>query len=289
MIKNKIVKIDGVEIGYNRPIPVIAEIGVNHLGNLSRAKKMVDLANDGGADFIKFQTYVAERRYDLNKNPKAEQFIKLTKEWQLLESEEEELWTYARKQKAKIFTSVYDPETIKFAEKLENPVYKVAAFEISNTKLIAELIKTKKPLIISCGMTNIQEIKKNIKILEENNVDFILLHTVSSYPLQKIHSNLKKIYELKNNFDCPIGHSDHTPGTEIPPLAVAAGAQIIEKHFTDNPKLRESDNFFSVTEEEVKEIKFLIDKVKSYMGSDNIEKIETEDFMWNFRRDTRKK
>ena len=284
MIKNKIVKIDGVELGYNRPIPVIAEIGVNHLGDLSRAKKMVDLANDGGADFIKFQTYVAERRYDLNKNPKAEQFIKLTKEWQLLESEEEELWTYARKQKAKIFTSVYDPDTIKFAEKLENPVYKVAAFEISNTKLIAELIKTKKPLIISCGMTNIQEIKKNIKILEENNVDFILLHTVSSYPLQKIHSNLKKIYELKNNFDCPIGHSDHTPGTEIPPLAVAAGAQIIEKHFTDNPKLRESDNFFSITSSDLKDIKHRVNKAYEYIYSPKFEEADPEKFMRSFKK-----
>ena len=72
-----------------------------------------------------------------------------------------------------------------------------------------------------------------------------------------------------------------------PPLAVAAGAEMIEKHFTINPKLRESDNFFSVTEDEVKEIKFLINKVKTYMGKDNIDKIETEDFMWNFRRDTR--
>jgi len=284
MKKNKIVEIDGVEVGYNRPIPVIAEIGVNHLGDLDRAKKMVDLANEGGADFIKFQTYVAERRYDLNKNPRAKQFTKLTKDWQLTEGEEEELWTYARKQKAKIFTSVYDAETVKFAEKLENPVYKVAAFEITNTKLIAELIKTKKPLIISCGMTNMREIKKNIKPLEENNVDFVLLHTVSSYPLQKIHSNLKKIYELKESFDCPIGHSDHTPGTAIPPLAVAAGAQIIEKHFTDNPKLRESDNFFSITSSELKDIKHKVNKVYEYLYSPNFEDADPEKFMRSFKK-----
>ncbi len=128
-----------------------------------------------------------------------------------------------------------------------------------------------------------------VNLFEKNKSKYVILHTISSYPLKKVDSHLNMIGTLKRRYSCPIGHSDHTHGTEIPPLAVAAGAEMIEKHFTVNPKLRESDNFFSVTEEEVKEIKFLIDKVKSYMGSDNIEKIETEDFMWNFRRDTRKK
>ena len=138
-------------------------------------------------------------------------------------NEEIELWEYARKQKARVFTSIYDEKTVDFAEELNNPIYKVAAFEITNKKLINRIIKTRKPLIISCGMTNILEIKKTVKPLEDNGIDYILLHTVSSYPLQKIHSNLKKIYELLENFDCPIGHSDHTPGTDIPSLAVSAG------------------------------------------------------------------
>ena len=281
---SKIVQIEGIEIGDNRPIPVIAEIGVNHLGDLSRAKRMVDLANEGGADFIKFQTYVAERRYDLKKNPKAKDFIKLTGQWQLTEKDEKELWDYARTKKAKVFTSVYDAETVKFAEQLNNPAYKIAAFEITNKSLITEIIKTKKPVIISCGMTNISEIKECIKPFEENNIGIILLHTVSSYPLQKIHSNLKKIQQLKKNFDCPIGHSDHTHGTEIPPLAVAAGAQIIEKHFTDSPKLRESDNFFSITCEELKDIKHKVDRVHEYIFSPSFDKADPEKFMRSFRK-----
>ena len=152
------------------------------------------------------------------------------------------MWEYARKQKAKVFTSIYDEKTVDFAEELSNPIYKVAAFEITNKKLINRIIKTRKPLIISCGMTNISEIKETVKPLDDNNINYILLHTVSSYPLQKIHSNLKKIYALLENFNCPIGHSDHTPGTDIPSIAVSAGAQIIEKHFTDNQR-RLSDNF----------------------------------------------
>jgi len=260
-MKKKIVNISGIKIGEGLPVPVIAEIGVNHLGSLVRAKKMVDLANDGGADFIKFQTYIAKYRYDLKKNPKAKKFIEMTKKWQFSRSEEIKLWKYASKKKAKLFTSVYDYRTVKFAEELGTLAYKIAAFEITNKKLISEVIKTKKPVIISCGMTNISEIKKIIKPFQENNIDFILLHTVSSYPLQKIHSNLNKIWELKQNFNCPVGHSDHTAGVEIPTLAAAAGAQIIEKHFTDQPKYRESDNFFSITSDELKEIKFNLNKV----------------------------
>ena len=280
----KVVTIKNIEIGHQKKIPIIAEIGINHLGDLSRAKKMVDLANQGGADFIKFQTYVAERRYDLDKNPKAKQFIDWTKKWQLSKDEEIELWDYSKKQKAIVFTSVYDHETVAFAEELENPIYKIAAFEITNKKLIEAIIKTKKPVIISCGMTNIKEIKNSIKPFEDNNIDIILLHTVSSYPLQKKHSNLKKIYELKENFDHPIGHSDHTHGTDIPPLAVACGAQIIEKHFTDNPKLRESDNFFSITKDDPMEIRFKIDNAHKCIYSPDFDQADPEKYMRDFRK-----
>ncbi len=280
----KIVNLDGIEVGYGKRVPIIAEIGVNHLGSLDRAKLMVDMANNGGADFIKFQTYEAERRYDLIKNPKAKEFIGLTKQWQLSKDQEIELWDYARTKKAKVFTSVYDQETVNFAEELKNPIYKIAAFEITNKDLINRIIKTRKPVIISCGMTNVQEIKKLIKPFEENKIDYILLHTVSSYPLQKVHSNLKKIYELSENFKCPIGHSDHTPGSEIPPYAVCAGAHIIEKHFTDNPKHRLSDNFFSITENDLKVIRFNIDQVSTFIHSPDFNNNDPEKFMRSFRK-----
>ncbi len=283
-MSRKVVTIEDIEIGYQRKIPIIAEIGINHLGDLTRAKKMVDLANEGGADLIKFQTYVAEKRYDLKKNPKAKQFIEWTKKWQLNEEEEFDLWKYAKKKKAKIFTSVYDHETVELAERLGTPAYKIAAFEITNKKLIERIIKTKKPVIISCGMTNVEEIKNVIKPFEDNNIDIILLHTVSSYPLEKIHSNLKKIYELKENFDHPIGHSDHTHGTEIPPMAVACGAQIIEKHFTDSPKLRDSDNFFSITKDDLLEIKFKVNNAFKYIYSPDFEKKDPEKYMRDFRK-----
>ena len=216
---------------------------MNHLGSFDRAIEMVDKAIEGGSDFLKLQTYIAEDRYEKT-NPKYDEFTKLLTDWQLSKKEETQLWKYAKSKKAKLFTSVYDEKSVDFAVSLGTVAFKVAAFELTNKNLKKKIIKTKLPIIISCGMTNIDEIKKTTSLLNESKSEYILLHTVSSYPLNEEDSYLEKINILKENFDCPIGHSDHTPGTNIPPLAAAAGAQIIEKHFTINPKYRLSDNFF---------------------------------------------
>lgn len=133
-------------------------------------------------------------------------------------------------------------------------------------------------------MTNLNEIKKTTSLLDEAKSDYILLHTVSSYPLNEEDSYLAKINLLKENFNCPIGHSDHTHGTNIPPLAAAAGAQIIEKHFTVNPKYRLSDNFFSVTCDQVKKIKFDLNNVFKILHSPDFKKNDPEKFMRNFKK-----
>ncbi len=283
------VKIGNKVVGKNTSVKFTAELGVNHLGNFDRAKQMIKSAVNAGSDFLKFQTYLSDDRYDKNNNPYGKKFIENLSKWEFDRIRDKELWDYAKDLGAQIFTTPFDAKSLIFAEEMGSIAYKIAAFEINNHVLINEICKTNKPIVISRGMCSLEEMDNVVELFEKNNCKYVILHTISSYPLKKIDSHLSMISTLKKRYNCPIGHSDHTHGTEIPPLAVAAGAEMIEKHFTINPKLRESDNFFSVTEEEVKEIKFLIDKVKTYMGSDNIEKIATEDFMWNFRRDTRKK
>ena len=242
----KKVKFGSKIIGDNERVPFIAEIGVNHLGKIGNASELVKSAVRAGSDFLKFQTYIAEERYDKN-NPRYEEFTSLLKDWELSRDEQIEMWNLAKSLGAEVFTSVYELKSIEFAEKMGTVGYKIAAFEMKNKPLLKEVFNTNKPIIISCGMTNLDEINELVNFLNENNAKYILLHVVSSYPLEERHSYLSKINILKQKFDCPIGHSDHTPGTLIPPLAVAAGAQIIEKHFTINPKYRLSDNFFSVT------------------------------------------
>ena len=282
-MERKKIKIADITIGDGYKIPFLAEIGVNHLGDYDRAKKMVDDAVDGGADFIKFQTYVADKRYD-KKNPKYNEFTNLVKKWQFSKNVEKDLWVYAQKKGARVLTSVYDEESVEFANSLGTLAFKVAAFELNNKKLIKKILDFKKPIIISCGMTNFDEIDELVNLLEINKAQFILLHTVSSYPLEEKNSYLLKIRKLRDRYKCPVGHSDHTPGTNIPILAGAIGANIIEKHFTDNPKHRLSDNFFSITKEQLKKIKFDLDNLYNILNSPSFKKDDPEKFMRNFRK-----
>ena len=188
-----------------------------------------------------------------------------------------------KSKKAKLFTSVYDEKSVDFAVSLGTVAFKVAAFELTNKNLIRKIIKTKLPIIISCGMTNIDEIKKTTSLLNESKSEYILLHTVSSYPLNEEDSYLEKINILKENFDCPIGHSDHTPGTNIPPLAAAAGAQIIENILQ---LILNIDYLiiFSVTSQQVKKIKFDLEHVYNIMYSPNFAKNDPEKYMRDFKK-----
>ena len=139
----KKVKLLDLLIGDFEYVPIIAEIGVNHLGSLERAKNMCKLAVEGGADLLKFQTYIAEKRYDTINNPKGKEFTKNLKDWQLSKEEEIELWQYAKSLNARVFTSVYELESIDFAMKLETCAFKIAAFEMQNMNLLNEIVKTK--------------------------------------------------------------------------------------------------------------------------------------------------
>ena len=271
-------------VGDGHQVPIVAELGVNHLGDYVRMKEMIQSAHEAGADFLKFQTYVAEKRYDPKSNPKAEKFIELLKDWQFSRDQEAQLWEYANKIGARVFTSAFDPDSVEFADELGTLAFKLAAFEIVNLELIRSMATKHKPIIFSRGMTNDEEIRRAVQILEENGCPYIILHTISSYPLEKKDSNLSMIQILRNKYSCPVGHSDHTLGTEIPPLAVAAGANMIEKHYTVAPKLRESDNFFSVTADDLRELIFKVRQVETYLGSGEITSIEAEKFMWDFRR-----
>lgn len=272
-------------LGDGHPVRIVAEIGVNHLGDLQLAKDMVTAAHEAGADLVKLQTYIAEKRYDPVRNPKGRKFIEMLKEWQLCRDEEAELWEHARALKAVTFTSPFDPESAVFAEELGSVAFKLAAFEIVNLELVRAVARYGKPVVFSRGMATDEEVEACIRTCREFGAPVVILHTVSSYPLQKKDSHLAMIPYLRERYAWPVGHSDHTPGAVIPPLAVAAGANMIEKHFTITPKRRESDNFFSVTPEELEEIVFKVRQTERWMGS-RIERIETEDYMWDFRRPT---
>lgn len=270
-------------IGDGHPTVFVAELGINHLGSLEVAKEMVWAAHEAGAHLLKLQTYVAAKRYD-PANPRYEEFTANLTKWQLSRPDEQALWEYAAKLGAVVFTSIFDEDSIDFADSLGSVAYKLAAFEITNKRLVRKIAAKGKPVVFSRGMATHEEVDATVKILEDNGCPVVILHTISSYPLQKKDSHLRMIHALRERYMWPIGHSDHTPGTAIPPLAAAAGANIIEKHFSITPKRRESDNFFSVTPEETEEIVFRLRQVDRYMGSGVIDRVATEQYMWDFRR-----
>ena len=164
------VKIGKSVIGKKYDVKFVAELGVNHLGNFERAIKMIDEAYESGADFLKFQTYKSELRYDKTKNPLANDFTKKVSEWEFDIKKEEELWNYAKDKGAQVFTTPYDAESLKFAEKMGSIAYKIAAYEINNHVLIEEICKTNKPIIISRGMCTLKEMDEVVNIFEKARV-----------------------------------------------------------------------------------------------------------------------
>lgn len=278
------VQIGGLTVGDGHPVTIVAELGVNHLGDYGRMKEMIHAAHEAGADLLKFQTYIAEKRYDPATNPKAEQFIEWLSAWQFTRDQEARLWDYAHKLGARVFTSPFDEDSVEFADGLGSLAFKLAAFEVVNLKLVRAMAAKGKPIVFSRGMASDAEIRRATAVMEEHGCPYVILHTISSYPLEKKDSHLRMIPALRAKYDCPVGHSDHTAGTDIPPLAVAAGANMIEKHFTVAPKLRESDNFFSITPEDLKEMIFKVRQTETYMGDGDMVTIDTENYMWDFRR-----
>ncbi len=285
-MQRKTVSLGPRPVGDGQPVCLVAELGVNHLGDAGRMRAMIDAAIDAGADALKFQTYEAERRYDRATNPKAGRFIEDLARWQLPREVEAGLWRHAQERGAVVFTSPFDEGSASFAAELGSVAFKLAAFEVVNLALVRALARHGKPVVVSRGMCTAEELDRCVRTLEDGGCEVVLLHCISSYPVQERDSNLRMIHTLRERYAWPVGHSDHTRGTAVPPLAVAAGACMIEKHFTVNPKLRESDNPFSVTPDELREIAFRVRQVEAILGSGGIARVPAEEYMWSFRRES---
>ena len=236
---------------------LIAEAGINHNGKLKTALKLVDVAKKSGADAVKFQTYITEKRV----NKKHKKIFDILKRCELSHIEFKELNDYCIMKKITFFSTPFDIESVDFLESLKVKLYKIASFDIGNFELINRVILTKKPTIISTGMARLDEISKVYSIYRKNNIELAFLHCVSSYPNKDINSYLANIEFLKNKFKCPIGISDHTNDIKIPIYGNLLGANIIEKHLKINMKHKCVDSPVSITGSKFKELKNEIEKI----------------------------
>lgn len=274
--------------GDNKPVFIIAEAGINHDGSLEKAKELVEVAISANADAVKFQTFSGENlaskdaflaQYHKKGSKKKETLKGLLKRLELKDYEVKELFEYCRGRGILCFSTPFGPQDVELLENLDNPLYKIASFSLTNYPLLKKVAETTKPIIMSTGLHTLGEVEEAVEILRNNNSnDIALLQCTSHYPSHPIDANLKVMNTLRSAFDLTIGYSDHTMGIIIASAAVAMGAKIIEKHFTLDVNHYGVDHDASLNPEELKSLVQAIREVELAMGSSvrNIPEIEHE-------------
>ncbi|MFH1441043.1 MAG: N-acetylneuraminate synthase [Candidatus Omnitrophota bacterium] len=241
---------------------IIAEAGVNHNGNISLAKQLINRAVDAGADAVKFQTFKAECVVS-DKAPKADyqkqatgvkqSQLDMVRRLELSQNAYRQLYAYCQKKNIAFLSTPFDEASVDFLDGIGMEVFKIPSGEITNFPFIEYIAGKGKPIIMSTGMATLDEIKKAVQVIKKaKNYNYALLHCVSSYPTDYAEVNLKAIITMRDVFKVPIGFSDHTLGIDISPAAVAMGARIIEKHFTIKKKYEGPDHSFSLEPRQLK-------------------------------------
>jgi pseudaminic acid synthase len=276
-----------------KPI-LIAEISANHCGNFKLAKKLIKCAYDNKADFVKLQTYTADtmtiksdKRYFKIKDGlwKGYNLWDLYNEAHTPLKWHKELFKYGKSLGIKIFSTPFDNSAVDFLEKLNCPVYKIASFEMTDLNLVKKVSQTKKPIIISTGMANLDEIKMTVKTARKNGAkDITLLYCVSNYPSSISDFNLKNIKILKDKFKCKVGLSDHSTDNRVAIAAIASGAEVIEKHIALENQKDGFDIDFSLKGKEIKKLREDIDIAFKLLGKSIFFRNKSENKSKIFRR-----
>ena len=272
-------KLGSKTVKSNKQPYFIAEIGVNFENNFQRAKKIIKLAKEGGADAVKFQSYKAEKiacknspyYWDL-KEVKVKSQYKLFKKFDKFGFKEFNLLKkYCDKLKIDFLSTPFDLEAVDYLDDLV-PFYKVASADLTNYPLIKKICEKNKPIVLSTGASNQKEIYDVLKFIKKNNkkINVILLHCVLSYPTDNKDANLNLIKNFKKTFKNKIiGYSDHTLPDEnmiILTKAYQNGAWVIEKHFTDTKGLKGNDHFHSIDKKDLIKFRKNIDLLNKIDG-----------------------
>lgn len=255
---------------------LIAEAGVNHNGSLELAKKLADEAKRAGADIVKYQTFRAEKltsaqgkmaEYQKSNTRHEESQLEMLKKLELSYDNFVELQEYCRGIGIVFLSTPFDLESISFLNRLGLPFWKVPSGEVTNYPYLRAIGQTQKPVVLSTGMCRLSEIREAMKVLTRFGCPEIsLLHCTTEYPAPKSEVNLRAMETLRQEFQVPVGYSDHTQGIEIPIAAVAMGAVMIEKHFTLDKEMEGPDHKASLNPEEWREMVSAIRNVEAALG-----------------------
>lgn len=255
---------------------IIAEAGVNHNGSLEVAKKLVDKAVEAGVDAVKFQTFktenivcktAAKAEYQKDTTDAEESQFEMLKKLELTPQMHDELIKYCKEREIQFLSTPFDLDSIDYLNSLDIPIMKVPSGEITNYPYLKKVGMTKKPVILSTGMSELEELRDAVKVLQDNgNEDITVLHCNTEYPTPYGDVNLRAMLELKEKLNLKVGYSDHTLGIAIPIAAVAMGAEVIEKHFTLDKNMEGPDHKASLEPDELKAMVRAIRSVEEALG-----------------------
>jgi pseudaminic acid synthase len=273
---------------------LVAEISANHNGSLSHAKKLIKIAKRYGADAVKLQTY-SPNLLTIRSNESdfkikgglwhGKTLFELYTKAQTPFEWHRQLFDYAKKLKITCFSTPFDETAVDLLENLDCPFYKLASFEINHIPLIKKIALTKKLIIISTGMADLNEIDLAYEVAKKNGAkNIILLYCVSNYPSKISDFNFHNIKILKDRYNCKIGFSDHSIDNKVVAAAVAAGAEVIEKHIALDGQKKGFDIAFSLKGREIKEYSRIINETSSMMGKKFFFRKKTEIKNMRFRR-----
>jgi pseudaminic acid synthase len=274
---------------------IIAELSANHGGKLEIALETVRAAKRAGADAIKLQTYTADtitldskkEYFKINQGTHwdGQYLYDLYKDAFLPWEWHKPIFALAKKEGLVCFSSPFDFTAVDFLVKLNCPIYKIASFEITDIPLIEYVASKGKPIIISTGIAEIQDIELAISACKsQGNNDITILKCTSAYPSDPADANLKTIADIQKRFNVKVGLSDHTMGIEAPMIAVAMGAQVIEKHFILDKSIGGADAHFSLDEKEFKQMIDAVRLTEKMMGKIDYEMTEKKQKSRQFSR-----
>jgi N,N'-diacetyllegionaminate synthase len=270
-------------------VTVIAEAGVNHNGCMDRALKMIDAAADAGADYVKFQTFRADRlvtkdamkaAYQQKTSGTNESQFDMLRRLELSLENHNELINHCDRRNIQFFSTAFDIASIELLVELGLPLFKIPSGEITNVPYLRRIGSLRKPVLLSTGMATMAEIEFAIDTLEQSGVarnNLTVLHCNTEYPTPMSDVNLRAMQSIRDAFKVSVGYSDHTQGTEVSIAAVALGATVIEKHFTMDRALPGPDHEASLEPAEFKAMVTAIRNIEQALG-DGIKRPSPSEF-----------
>lgn len=263
-------------MSHNDRVLIIAEAGVNHNGSLDTAMKLADTAKRCGADIVKYQTFNVSKLVSKHaqmadyqkKNMGADDTQEMMlRKLALSEDDFIKLADHCKGIGIGFLSTPFDIDSIHFLNRIQD-IWKIPSGEITNYPYLVEIAKTGKDVILSTGMSTLDEVKEAWDVLRENGAGYVtLLHCTTEYPTPYEEVNLKAMRTLRDTFHCRIGYSDHTKGIEVPVAAVAMGAEVIEKHFTLDRTMEGPDHKASLEPYELKKMVESIRNIEFAMGT----------------------